>query len=66
MNAPESPSWGFLQWAVGGLASIGASAAAFVWRVMTWLQNLEIGNTNAISTYRSRPMNLRYCVWLSV
>ena len=66
MNAPESPSWGFLQWAVGGLASIGASAAAFVWRVMTRLQNLEIGNTNAISTYRSRPMNLRYCVWLSV
>ena len=42
MNAPESPPWGFLRWAVGGLASIGASAAAFVWRVITRLHNLEI------------------------
>ncbi len=42
MNAPESPPWGFLQWAVAGLASIGASAAAFVWRLMTRLHALEI------------------------
>jgi hypothetical protein len=42
MNSPESPPWGFLQWAVVGLASIGASAAAFVWRLMTRLHTLEI------------------------
>jgi hypothetical protein len=42
MNSPESPAWGFLEWAVAGLASIGASAAAFVWRLMTRLHVLEI------------------------
>jgi hypothetical protein len=42
MNSPESPTWGFLQWAVTGLASIGASVAAFVWRFMTRLRTLEI------------------------
>src|SRR5271169_4988501 len=42
MNSPESPPWGFLQWAVAGLASIGASAAAFVWRLMTRIHTLEI------------------------
>src|SRR5271169_1170145 len=42
MNSPESPPWGFLQWAVAGLASIGASAAAFVWRLMARLHTLEI------------------------
>jgi hypothetical protein len=42
MNSPEGPPWGFLQWAVAGLASIGASAAAFVWQFMTRLHTLEI------------------------
>jgi hypothetical protein len=42
MSSPESPPWGFLQWAVAGLASIGVSAAAFVWRSMTRLHVLEI------------------------
>ena len=42
MNSAESPPWSFLQWAVAGLASIGASAAAFVWRLMTWIHTLEI------------------------
>ena len=42
MNAPESPPWGYLQWALSGLASIGADAAAFVWRLMTWVHTLEI------------------------
>src|SRR3984885_3614123 len=42
MNSPETPAWTFLQWAVAGLASIGASAAAFVWRLMTRLHTLEI------------------------
>jgi hypothetical protein len=42
MNSSESPPWGFLQWAVAGLASIGASAAAFLWRLMTRLRTLEI------------------------
>ena len=41
MNSPESPPWGFLQWAIAGLASIGASGAAFVWRSMTRLHALE-------------------------
>jgi len=38
----ENTSWGFLEWAVAGLASIGASAAAFVWRLMTRLHTVEI------------------------
>jgi hypothetical protein len=42
MNSPESPPWGFLQWTVAGLASIGTSAAAFVWRLMARLHTLEI------------------------
>ena len=42
MNSPESSPLGFLQWAIAGSATIGASAAAFVWRVMTRLQTLEI------------------------
>ena len=42
MNSPASPPWGFLQWAVAGLASIGASAAAFVWQLTTRLHTLEI------------------------
>ena len=42
MNSPASPPWGFLQWAVAGLASIGASAAAFVWQLTTRIQTLEI------------------------
>ena len=42
MNSPENPPWGFLQWAVAGLASIGASAAAFVWQLMTRIHTLEI------------------------
>lgn len=41
MNSPESTPWGFLQWAAAGLASIGASATAFVWRFMTRLHALE-------------------------
>jgi len=42
MNSSEGPPWGFLQWATAGLASIGASAAAFVWGLMTRLHVLEI------------------------
>ena len=38
----ESSPWGFLQWVVAGLASIGASATAFVWHLMTRLHTLEI------------------------
>jgi hypothetical protein len=42
MNSAENPPWGLLQWAVAGLASVGASAAAFVWRLMARLYTLEI------------------------
>jgi len=42
MNPAESPPWSFFQWAVAGLASIGASTAAFVWRLMTRLHAVEI------------------------
>jgi len=38
----ENAPWGFLEWSVAGLASIGASATAFVWRLMTRLHTLEI------------------------
>ncbi len=42
MNSPESSPWGFVQWAVAGSTSLAASAAAFVWRLMTRLHTLEI------------------------
>jgi hypothetical protein len=38
----EIAPWGFLEWAVAGLASIGASTAAFVWRLMMRLHTVEI------------------------
>ena len=42
MSPAESTPWGFLEWAVAGLASIVASATAFVWRLMTRLHTLEM------------------------
>ena len=42
MNSPEDSPWGFFQWAIAGLTSLGASTAAFVWRLMTRLHTLEI------------------------
>jgi hypothetical protein len=41
-SSPENAPWGFLEWSVAGLTSIGASTAAFVWRLMTRLHALEI------------------------
>jgi len=38
----ENAPWGLLAWAVVGLASIGASCAAFVWRLMMRLYTIEI------------------------
>jgi hypothetical protein len=42
LTPPENAPWGFLEWSVAGLASLGASAAAFVWRLMTRLHALEV------------------------
>jgi hypothetical protein len=42
LTSPENAPWGFLEWSVAGLTSIGASTAAFVWRLMTRLHALEI------------------------
>ena len=42
VSPAENAPWGFLEWAVAGLASIVASATAFVWRLMTRLHTLEI------------------------
>src|SRR5579871_1288382 len=42
LTPPEEPPWGFLQWVIAALASVGASAAAFVWRLLTRLHTLEI------------------------
>jgi len=42
LTPSENTPWGFLEWAIAGMASIGASAAAFVWRLMTRLHTLEI------------------------
>ena len=42
MTSAENAPWGFLEWAVAGLASIGASGAAFVWRLMTRIHTMEI------------------------
>jgi hypothetical protein len=42
LTSGDSAPWGFLEWTVAGMASIGASAAAFVWRLMIRLHTLEI------------------------
>jgi hypothetical protein len=42
MNSSEGPSLGLLEWAIAGLASFAASAAAFVWGLMTRLHSLEV------------------------
>jgi hypothetical protein len=42
LSPAENAPWGALEWAVAGLASVGASATAFVWRLMTRLHTLEI------------------------
>jgi hypothetical protein len=42
LTTPEDAPWGLLEWAIAGLASLGASGAAFVWRLMTRLHTLEI------------------------
>lgn len=42
MTTPEDAPWGLLEWGIAGLASIGASGAAFVWRLMTRLHALEV------------------------
>ena len=41
-SVPEDAPWGLLEWGIAGLASIGASGAAFVWRLMTRLHTLEV------------------------
>ena len=41
VTPPENAPWSLLEWAVAGLASIGASGAAFIWRLMTRLHSLE-------------------------
>ena len=42
MTPPTNTPWGFLEWFFAGMASISASAGAFVWRLMTRLNTLEI------------------------
>jgi hypothetical protein len=42
LTAPENTPWGFLEWMLAGLASVAASGAAFIWRLMTRLHTLEI------------------------
>lgn len=42
LTPPDNTSWGLFEWAVAGLASIGASATGFIWRLMTRLHTLEI------------------------
>ena len=46
MTTAENAPWGFLEWAVAGLASIGASCAAFVWRLMLRLHTVEVAVRN--------------------
>jgi hypothetical protein len=41
LTPPENAPWGLLEWAVAGLASIGASATAFIWRLMMRLHAVE-------------------------
>lgn len=44
MGLPDvsEPPWGFVEWAVAGLSTLAASAAAFVWRLMTRLERMSI------------------------
>ena len=41
----ESASWGSVQWALTGLATLFASAGAFLWRLMLRLEKLEGAQT---------------------
>jgi hypothetical protein len=41
IETPESPSWGFVHWALTGLATLVASGGAFLWRLMGRLERLE-------------------------
>ena len=62
MNSPESPPWGFLQWAVAAIGldrSERCRICLATYDSGFTLSRLPFGNTNTISTYRSRRMNLR-------
>jgi septal ring factor EnvC (AmiA/AmiB activator) len=39
---PESSAWGFAEWAVTGLGSIGAAAIAFTWRLTFRMENMAM------------------------
>ncbi len=41
----ENPPWGFVQWALTGLATLIASGGAFLWRLMLRLEKLEATQT---------------------
>ncbi len=38
---PDNAPWGFVEWAITGLATILASVGAFVWRLMLRLETIE-------------------------
>jgi hypothetical protein len=40
-------AWGFVEWAVTGLATLLASVGAFVWRLMSRLESIEATLTRA-------------------
>jgi hypothetical protein len=41
-DVSEPPWWGFLQWAVTGLATLILSVGAFIWRLMTRLERMSL------------------------
>jgi len=40
LPAVGEPPWGFVEWALTGLTTLAASAAAFVWRLMARLERM--------------------------
>ncbi len=41
----ESPTWSFVQWSLTGLATLAASAGAFVWRLLFRIEKWEAAQT---------------------
>ena len=46
-SSPVNSTWGLIEWAVTGLATLLASIGAFVWRLMLRLETIEATLTRA-------------------
>ena len=46
-SPPANSPWGLIEWAITGLATLLASAAAFVWRLTLRLEAIDASLTRA-------------------